>query len=192
MLLVNFVGAPGAGKSTMMAGIYFEMKVAGWDVECIHEVSKERILENDQFSLSNEILMFAEKLRRALRLKKIDVALTDCSLRQSAYYAEGQFGALGETFFREVSEGFDNIYVIVERTHDYVPEGRMDEISADVAGRTIIADIKASGRPYVVVPGRRDALPGILAFIAAQAALRGTHPRFAPLASEGGCPALSQ
>jgi hypothetical protein len=185
MLLVNFVGAPGAGKSTMMAGIYFEMKISGWDVECIHEVSKERILENDQFSLSNEILMFAEKLRRALRLKKIDVALTDCSLRQSAYYAEGQFGALGETFFREVSEGFDNIYVIVERTHAYVPEGRMDETAAEVAGDTIVEDIKSSGKPYIVVPGKRIALEEILAFIEREASARGKDARFSKLSPEG-------
>jgi len=178
MLLVNFVGAPGAGKSTLMAGTYFEMKVAGWDVECIHEVSKERILENDQFSLSNEILMFAEKLRRALRLKNIDVALTDCSLRQSAYYAKGQFGALGETFFRDVSEGFDNIYVIVERNHAYVPQGRMDEASADIAGDTIIADIKAAGKPYTEVSGSRDSLGYVLAFIEAQAQARAIKARF--------------
>lgn len=179
MLLVNFVGAPGAGKSTMMSGIYFEMKIEGWDVECIHEVSKERILENDQFSLSNEILMFAEKLRRALRLKKIDVALTDCSLRQSAYYAKGQFGEMGEAFFREVAEDFDNIYVIVERNHAYVPHGRMDEASAEDAGETIIADIKSSGKPYIVVPGRREALKEILKFIEAEAAKRTLAARFA-------------
>lgn len=162
----------------MMAGTYFEMKIAGWDVECIHEVSKERILENDQFSLSNEVLIFAEKLRRALRLNNIDVALTDCSLRQSAYYAEGQFGPLGEQFFRQVSESFDNIYIIVDRIHAYVPEGRMDEASADIAGRTIIEDIKRSGTPYIVVPGHRDALPAILEFIASEAEKRAKRPRF--------------
>jgi len=185
MLLVNFVGAPGAGKTTMMAGAYFEMKISGWDVECIHEVSKERILENDQFTLSNEILMFAEKLRRALRLNNIDIALTDCSLRQSAYYAEGQFGCLGEQFFREVSDKFDNIYVIVDRTHAYVPEGRMDEVSADIAGRTIIEDIKSSGAAYIEVSGHRLSLPDILSFIENEAHSRGRTARFAPAAK---CP----
>lgn len=184
MLLVNFVGAPGAGKTTMMAGAYFEMKIAGWDVECIHEASKERILENDQFTLSNEILLFAEKLRRALRLNNIDVALTDCSLRQSAYYAEGQFGLLGEQFFREVSESFDNIYVIVDRTHAYVPEGRMDEHSADLAGEAIVADIKATDAPCIVVPGHRSSLPEILAFIEAEAHRRGRVARFTPSESQ--------
>jgi len=179
MLLVNFVGAPGAGKSTMMAGTYFEMKVAGWDVECIHEVSKEKILENDQFSLSNEVLMFAEKLRRALRLKRIDVALTDCSLRQSAYYAEGQFGTVGEVFFRQVAESFDNIYIIVERVHPYIPEGRMDESAAARAGETIEAEIRASGAPFLSVPGCRAALPDIVSFIEGEAARRGRGPRFA-------------
>jgi len=177
MMLVNFCGAPGAGKTTMMAGAFFELKAGGWDVETIAEASKEKIYENDAFSLSDEILSFSEKYRRVLRLGSADIQLTDTSLRQSAYYAEGKFGATGEKFFREVAEKFDNVYIIVERAHAYVPKGRMQSAAdADTAGDAIIADIKTSGATYIVVPGDRSALAAIVAFIEEQARLRGMTP----------------
>jgi hypothetical protein len=158
----------------MMAGAFYELKAAGWDVETISEASKEKIYEQDMFSLSDEILIFAEKYRRVLRLAKTDIKLTDTSLRQSAYYAEGKFGTLGEQFFRSVADSFDNIYIIVDRVHAYVPKGRMtDPSDADKAGRAIIEDIKASGAPVITVDGHKDSLVDIYRFIAEQAMQRG-------------------
>ncbi|MFZ3584933.1 hypothetical protein ACOI1H_22700 [Loktanella sp. DJP18] len=173
-MLVNFCGAPGSGKTTMMAGAFFELKAAGWDVETISEASKEKIYEKDLFSLSDEILIFAEKYRRVLRLAGTDIKLTDTSLRQSAYYAEGKFGPIGEQFFRNVADGFDNIYIIVDRVHPYIPKGRMQDPSdADKAGVEIISDIMSSGSPVITVDGHRTSLEAIIAFITEQAQLRG-------------------
>ena len=39
--VINFFGAPGSGKSTIAAGLFFEMKMKQMNVELVTEFAKE-------------------------------------------------------------------------------------------------------------------------------------------------------
>lgn len=56
MLLINFVGSPGSGKSTAAAGLFHRLKTRHWNVELVTEYTKELILMEDRWSLSDELL----------------------------------------------------------------------------------------------------------------------------------------
>ena len=64
MLLVNFTGPPSAGKSTLAAGVFRELKALSMDVELVIEYTKELHRRQDYWTLSDEMLVFSEKYRR--------------------------------------------------------------------------------------------------------------------------------
>lgn len=45
MLLINFFGAPGAGKSTASAYIFSKLKMAGVNAEYVPEFAKDKVWE---------------------------------------------------------------------------------------------------------------------------------------------------
>lgn len=177
MLLINFTGAPGSGKSTMAAGLFHRLKTRHWNCEIITEYTKELILTDDTWSLSDELLVFAEKYRRITRLRKVDLVITDSPLINSVVYGADQFGPSAPAFYEAVARSFDSLYFAVERTQDYIPLGRMpDADAADAAGRTIIGHLSRLGVPLWHVKGTDAALPQLVDVVEAQARQRGLAP----------------
>lgn len=154
MLLVNFSGQPGAGKSTIASGVFNLLKRRSWNVELITEYTKELIMQNDQWSLSDELIVFTEKYTRIKRMEKVDIVITDSPLINSVIYGKHQFGDIGSVFFENVSKKFDSIYVIVNPVVKYVPIGRMpDEQEAKKSGEDIIKIIKKLSEQVYEVDG---------------------------------------
>ena len=77
MMLINLTGEPGAGKSTIAAGLFYRLKMRKWNVELVTEYTKELILTNDQWALADELVVFSEKYRRIKKLEKVDIVITD-------------------------------------------------------------------------------------------------------------------
>jgi len=149
MLLVNFMGAPGCGKSTTAAGAFFELKRQGWNVELITEYTKELIIRGDTHTLSDELLVFAEKYRRVAQMKDVDIVITDSPLLNSVIYGGGQFGESAEDFYYSVADSFDNLYFFLETSRDYVAFGRMpDKEGAEDKGMKLLQLIQTHGIPY--------------------------------------------
>lgn len=177
MLLINFTGAPGAGKSTIAAGLFHRLKTRHWNVELVTEYTKELFLTGDKWSLADELLVFSEKYRRIKKLESVDLVITDSPLINSAIYGGTQFGAAAPAFYEAVSKSFDSIYFAVERVAPYIPIGREpDEATADAAGLGIIAHVERLGAPCWRVQGRDTALEGIVSIVEREAARRQIHP----------------
>lgn len=154
MLLVNFAGQPGAGKSTIASGVFNLLKRRRWNVELITEYTKELIMQNDQWSLSDELIVFTEKYTRIKRMEKVDIVITDSPLINSVIYGKSQFGDIGSVFFESVSKKFDSVYFIVEPISKYIPIGRMpDENEAKISGKEIIDIIHKLNEPVYKVDG---------------------------------------
>lgn len=174
MLLVNFVGEAGAGKTTATAGLFYGLKTSGFTVEMVTEYSKELWIAGDTKTLSDELLVFSEKYRRIARMRNVDIVLSDSPLINSVVYGGDQFGAEAKAFYARVAEEFDNIYIIIDRQVDYVTFGRNpDETSAKACGSAIVALIERGGCPRIRVPGLASSGPAIARFVVEQAALRG-------------------
>ena len=86
-LVVNFMGAPGAGKSTMAARIFSELKWKGYDVELVGEYAKELVFEQRHQTFKNELYIFAKQHHRLFRLKgQVRIIVTDRPIILSQFY----------------------------------------------------------------------------------------------------------
>jgi len=48
MITIGFIGAPGAGKSTLAYGLVYGLKKSGYEVELVPELIKQRVTQNCQ------------------------------------------------------------------------------------------------------------------------------------------------
>jgi len=177
MMLVNFTGQPGAGKSTMAAAVFAKLKTRHWNVEMCTEFTKELVLTGDAWSLEDELLVFAEKYRRIKKLEKVDIVITDSPLINSAIYGGGQFGAHDAAFYESVARKYDSLYFVIERVHDYIAVGRMpNEAAAAEAGSAIVQHVRQLGAPLEMYPGNENSVLPIVSSIEAHARGRGLTP----------------
>lgn len=177
MMLINFTGAPGAGKSTMAAGLFHQLKTRHWNVELVTEYTKELLLTQDTWSLSDELLVFTEKYRRIKKLESVDLVITDSPLINSVVYGDTQFGPSAGAFYESVARSFDSLYFAIERVSPYVPLGRMpDADAADRAGNAIVNHLRRLGAPLWHAQGTDAAIPHILKIIESEAHTRGLGP----------------
>lgn len=166
MLVINFIGQPGAGKSTFAAGLFYELKRKGYNVELVTEYTKDAIYEENSFVLSDELLVFAEKYKRIKRLSNsVDIVITDSPLINSIFYSD-EFGIEGEMFFRSVANKFENKYIFVERVVPYVPHARIPDVNeADKMAKVIEGWLNANSTDHLSVKGDEQALNNILSWV---------------------------
>jgi len=179
MLLVNFMGSPGCGKSTTAAGAFFELKCQGWNVELITEYTKELIIKGDADTLADELLVFAEKYRRVAMMKDVDIVITDSPLLNSVIYGGAQFGDAAVSFYKEVAASFDNLYFFLNRKGEYVPFGRMsDEADAQEHGQALFEMMFDEGIGLKIFDNVGGAMTPIVDTIKTEAKKRGYVPFF--------------
>jgi len=138
MLVVNLFGAPGAGKSTGAAYIFFKLKMSGINAELVTEFAKDKVWEGSKSAFDNQAYIFGEQYFRISRLQdKVDIIITDSPILLSSFYANDnipckEFDAL----VTEVSNSYKSINVFIDRVKPYNPSGRRhgeaesDEISS--------------------------------------------------------------
>ena len=177
MLLINFTGAPGAGKSTTAAGVFHRLKTRHWNVELVTEYTKELLLTQDSFSLSDELLIFAEKYRRIKKMESVDIVITDSPLINSTVYGDERFGGAAPAFYEAVACSFDSLYFSIERKSAYIPLGRMpDPDAAETAGRNITDRLRDIDAALWTFPGQDAAIPAIVDIIESEAHRRRICP----------------
>jgi hypothetical protein len=154
MLLVNFTGPPSAGKSTLAAGVFRELKALSMDVELVIEYTKELHRRQDYWTLSDELLVFSEKYRRIKQFENVDVVVTDSPLYCSLFYGQNQFDNHGVDLFKHIADTkFESIFFVLPGRDNYDPRGRTpDQQYAQEAGDAITNFIRQSPWPVWDVP----------------------------------------
>ena len=160
-LMVNLIGQPGAGKSTMAADIFARLKWDKIDCELITEFAKELIWEERQETFKNEVYLFAKQFHRLFRVNgKVDVIVTDRPIILSMYYNQkygsGQFDALDDLVL-EQHHKFFNLNILLNRTKEYNPNGRnQTEEESDEIGLEIKAMLDRYNIPYIEIDGNES------------------------------------
>ena len=86
-LLINLIGGPGTGKTTMLYFIAGEMKLRGHNIEFEQEVAKKYVLNkqwdllNDQYAVSKKQIDGFDSLNG-----KVDFIITDGSILHGLYF----------------------------------------------------------------------------------------------------------
>lgn len=142
--VINAYGGPGTGKSTTCAGLFYEMKSAGYKVELVTEYAKDKVYEGHLGCLEDQIYIFAKQQRRLNRLiGQVEWAITDSPLLLSILYNKD----LSENFNRLVIDQYNrysNYNFFINRVKPYQKYGRSQEldeaIELDIKMKKILYD----------------------------------------------------
>ena len=165
---MNIWGGPGVGKSTAAAGLLYEMKKKGLNVEIAMEYAKDAVWENRLNILDDQIYIFAKQQRRIARLRDhhIDWVITDSPIALGlVYLKEGVYSMSFHNLVMEVFNGYDNHNFLLQRNFEYNPIGRnqKDVEEARVYDRKVENLLDASGVRFKTILDGELAVPRILA-----------------------------
>lgn len=130
--VINFVGAPGNGKSTASLVLAGFMKEKGYNVELVQESAKTLYFSESIKLLQDQLFVLAEQNKMlALLNNKVDYIITDSPLFLSYVYGldhvKNNNSTLPESFFNfviDLHNSYDNSHILLHRNHKYVQEGR--------------------------------------------------------------------
>jgi hypothetical protein len=158
MIIINFFGGPGSGKSTTAAGVFSLLKLHGVNCEYVPEFAKDLTWEDRHKTLENQLYIFAKQQHRLWRLiDKVDIIVTDAPLIQGLAYINYNH-SLTQTIVDQFNE-FENMNFFLMRTKEYNPNGRSqtEEEAKDLDGN--IAHILVSNNiKFTDIDGDLDAI----------------------------------
>jgi hypothetical protein len=164
-LLINLFGGPGTGKSTTAAGVFHQLKLQGVNCEMALEYAKDKVWEESEQVLGNQLYVFGKQFHRVWRLLgKVDIIITDSPLLNSILYYEDKNPFFPEMVVFEHSR-LNNLDVLLERVKDYNPAGRLQSEEKARALDVKIKGILDDGqRGYVEIAANADAVGKIVDF----------------------------
>lgn len=130
-IVVNLIGAPCAGKSTLAALTFSKLKMQNVSCEIVTEFAKD-LVWSESNGLNNQIYVFGEQFYRVWKLQnKVDVIITDSPMLLSIYYNKHQTpeNRLSEENFNslimECHNKYINLNYFLQRHHKYDVKGRV-------------------------------------------------------------------
>lgn len=125
--VVNLIGGPGTGKSTIAAGVFGTLKELGINCELVTEYPKELVWDEEYKKLKDQRLILKEQNKRQQRLVgKVDIVITDCPLIMSLYYGKNLRNKFKEAV-REKFNQYENLNFLLVRNHKYEQVGRYQD-----------------------------------------------------------------
>ncbi len=119
-MIINFLAGPGAGKSTLAAGLFYHLKLRGVNCELVQEYAKELCWEGKLEEVSPDVIT-EKQFDRVNRLwVKVPVIIHDTSLLLGAVYGQNL-----ETCLQWDSQFRPAINIFVQRDESYNTQGRM-------------------------------------------------------------------
>jgi ABC-type glutathione transport system ATPase component len=125
-IVVGLAGQPGAGKSTMAAGVFSILKKNGINAELVTEYAKDKTWEGNMCALRCQEYVFGKQSYKLARCREdVDVIVTDSPLFLGLMYKTDP--ALDESFdnvVMNVFNSYNNMVYFVNRVKKYNPKGR--------------------------------------------------------------------
>ena len=163
--IINLIGQPGAGKSTLAATVFAKLKMLGVNCELVTEFAKDKTWERNTTALSNQIYVFAKQYYRMDRCSgKVDVLITDSPLIMSPMYNKDMdIDKPLKELVAAINSKYHNLYYYVKRVKKYNPIGRSQtEDESDEIGLKLQQMLDDYGIEYTVVPGRLESADVII------------------------------
>lgn len=145
-IVINMMGGPGAGKSTMASLLFAKMKMAGISCEYVTEYAKDMVWENRYNILNDQLYILTKQYRKLKRINgEVDVIITDSPIINSIYYnskIKDNMDKISDKIIvelvGELCDKFNNYYYLIERNHSYEQKGRyQSEDESNIVSREI-------------------------------------------------------
>jgi len=165
-LVLNLFGGPGTGKSTTAAGVFHQLKLQGVNCEMALEYAKDKVWEDSGHILDNQLHVFGEQFHRIWRLLgKVDVVVSDSPLLNSVLFYKDENPHFRDMVVFEHAR-LRNLDVLLERTKEYNPKGRLETEDAakalDAKIKGILDDRSAF---YINIPANAEAVDQIVGHV---------------------------
>lgn len=137
-VVINFYGAPGAGKSTHAASLFAFMKTEGANCELVTEYAKDLTWSNESTKMGNQIYLFGKQYERMRRLSEVKFIITDSPLPLMLYYGASEPDYFKKLVMCKYNE-YVNINFLVKRDKEYKGIGRAQtQEESDVIHDTLV------------------------------------------------------
>lgn len=162
-LVISFVGAPGAGKSTAALGTAFELKKMGLSVEYVQEFTKDLVYNGLlRKYIPNQSYIIAEQYKKIYDLLgQVDYIVTDAGLEVSALHSAKEDKVV-EDLAWYLRNKTNQITIFIERDEEKVPyetKGRVEnEAESRIFGIELEKYIQTNNSAYAKVIGTDSAI----------------------------------
>ena len=150
--IINIFGAPGAGKSTIASGLFYQMKKFGYNVELAFEWIKFKVYQEDAYPFKDQIYTFAKQNKQINQLTmQVDYIITDSPLLLSLLYGKNECKAFHDLvlycYYKNKNYNF-----VVERNHNYQSIGRyQNEKESQELHKDILKILNTYHIPFTLV-----------------------------------------
>jgi hypothetical protein len=162
MLVVNLLGEPGVGKSVTAAGLFFELSINNFKAEVIPEVAKGYAWETPKDAhgkslmhpiFGQQIFLLGEQNRMLERVKgQREIAIMECPLLMGAIYKPENYFTHFTDLVLEQFHDYKNINIVLERSHNFDPQGRVhDELQSKEVRSKMFDFLNEHKIPYVTM-----------------------------------------
>lgn len=166
MIVVNLFAGAGAGKSSIAAYVFSQLKKRHISCELVTEFAKDLVWDSNIDALRCQEYVFGVQAYRQYRCRnKVDVLITDSPLPLNCVYGNF-YGTATSNFNKAVMEAFDkydNLNFFVHRAAAYDTKGRVENFTDATKIDNMIMDFMINADiPYTDVIGTEDGGEAIL------------------------------
>lgn len=130
--VINIIGGPGIGKTTISALLFANLKIRGYVCEYVQEFAKKLVWLKDYDTLNNQFFVSKEQYNLLKQIDgHVDFLITDGPLIHGIYYNKYNKDNNSNTdkvekFILTSINKFRNINIVLDRVdRDYEKEGRI-------------------------------------------------------------------
>lgn len=160
-VVVNMLGGSGIGKSTTAAGLYYNMKLAGMNVELVREYVKVLAWQGTPIGQFDQVNIFGEQCKLEHTLYgKVDYIVTDSPILLAPIYEVFHHGssimeeAAIKFLNKAESEGVKHVNILLGRNKPYDTRGRYQtEEEAAVVDKMALDFLEKNSMPYHILHG---------------------------------------
>lgn len=153
MKVLNFLSGPGAGKSTLAAILFGQMKRERRSVELVNEYAKDLVWEGRMKILKDQMYVMSKQNNKLERLKgHVDFVISDSPLFLCNIYTQPDYFPSFNSLCWDVWNSYDNLTVFVDRPAEYDEVGRYQDMEgAKEVDAQILRLLEEHNVPYIRV-----------------------------------------
>ncbi|NDD83741.1 hypothetical protein EB118_23125 [bacterium] len=171
--VVNFMGAPGVGKSTVTALTFAEIKCMHKSVELVQEYAKQLVWQSRFDELNNQWFVSNSQYKMLKAVdSKVEWICTDSPLLLGLFYNRYHKDNVcnvekTERMIMSRINEFDNVYIFLERgDFPYETQGRIHTIDESDEIQNQLKDLLDTiGVSYLTVKSDKSSIPDIIKYL---------------------------
>lgn len=174
-LIINVLGGPGVGKTTIASDLFVRFKRKELDVEIVSEFAKELVWEKRNEAFDDRLYMHAEQNHRLMMMNgNLDYIITDSPLILTSvynhFYLENkhtkEYNKMIDDVTLQTFNSYNNITFLIERETGYDTNGRRESLDeAKAIDERIIKYLEDNNIQYIKINDRVNAADEIIKYL---------------------------